>query len=76
LKLHFTARKAGKLQCEADYNITDGVSFGRACSDLWVRIANGAFRKSGSVGAVYEAIGENGLADLDGVQLTITRSGE
>lgn len=74
MKLRLKATRRGALLCEAVHDVSDARSFGEACSDIWLKLAESKLGAATSIGAVYEALGESSVPDLNAVQISIERA--
>jgi len=69
MKLKLLATKNNVTLYEGMYVVNDAKSFGEACADVWIRLAQRNLTAASSIGAVYEALGDNTLPDLRAVQI-------
>jgi len=73
MKLKFVTAKNGVLLHEGIYDVGDAKSFGDACADVWMKLAERKLTAASSIGAVYEALGDNALPDMRAVQIRFER---
>ena len=57
------------LLYEGTYDIGDALSFANACADMWTKLAQRNIAAAPNIGALYEALGDDLVPDLRGVQL-------
>lgn len=74
MKLKLMVSKDNASLYEGFYEVIDAKSFGDACSDIWVKLVEQKLGAAGSVGAVFELLGDNLAPDLRGVQIKVERA--
>ena len=74
MKLRLLATKNNVPLHEGVYHVADAKSFGGACADVWIKLAERNLAAATSIGVVYEALADNQLPDLRGVQIRFERA--
>ena len=69
MKLKLTATRSNVSIYEGIYDVSDAKSFGDACADVWLKLAQRSAASASSIGALYEALGDHVLPDLRAVQI-------
>ncbi len=58
---------------ESTYEISDAGSFGKAFTDVWLRLRQEQFDRETSVGSLMDQLDNNVLEKLDGAQIHLER---
>lgn len=69
MKLTFTATRGKAPLYEGTYDVSDARSFGDACADMWIKLAQKSLAAATSIGAAYEALEDNVIPDLRSVEV-------
>jgi hypothetical protein len=73
MKARLQISKDGALLYEADCEIADAESFGKACADVWWQLRQRQFAEESSIGALMEHIDSNVLDQLNGTTVRLKR---
>lgn len=73
MKISLQIRKDGKTLYEGIHDVGDADGFGRACAAAWATMQERRMTKASSVGALFEALDETLLDELDGAQLRLSQ---
>ena len=73
MKLKLRATSGNVSLYEGTYDVSDARSFGDACADMWSNLAQRNLAAASSVGAVYEALGDNAIPDLRTIEFRFER---
>ncbi len=74
MRVKLRATRGSSLLHEGLYEIADAESFGRACADIWTQIQEKRLMTSTSIGALYEALGESVMTELENAQITVSKA--
>lgn len=69
MKMKLELTKAGKALVAETFEVSDAESFGRACTELWMRLEKRGFDRTTSVGEFMERAGDSVARELDGSSL-------
>ena len=64
MKLKLTATRSNVSIYEGIYDVSDARSFGEACADVWLKLAQRSAASASSIGALYEALGDRLVPDM------------
>jgi hypothetical protein len=73
MKVTLQVQKDGTPLYEGAHDISDAESFGRACSQVWTHLRERKIAGASSVGALYEALDERLLGELDGASIRLSK---
>ena len=71
MKLKLLVTRNDAPVCEGVYAVSDAESFGVACSDLWEKLTARKIARARNVGALYDALEDNMVADLTGMRIQL-----
>lgn len=73
MKVTLRVLKNGTALHEETYDVSDAESFGRACAHIWTQLREQKLAKAGSIGALFDALDEQLLADLYGAEIRLSK---
>jgi len=74
MKVRLRIHRGGAVLYEGIHDVADADSFGRACAHAWTQLQEQKLEKATSVGALYNALEERLLDDLDGAEISLSRA--
>jgi hypothetical protein len=74
MKVKLRVHKGDLDLIEDSYDVVDAASFGNACADMWTRLRERDLVKATSIGALLEVLDERVIDELDGAELSISKS--
>jgi hypothetical protein len=74
MKVKLKVQKGTAVLEEGTYDISDAEGFGKACTDLWIRLRDDRLAKATSIGALYDRLNERLLDELYGAEIRISKA--
>jgi hypothetical protein len=74
MRVKLRISKNGNILHKGIYDVSDAESLGKACADAWVQLRERKLKKTSSVGALYDALDERLLDELDGSKISLSKA--
>lgn len=74
MKVSLRIEKHGCGLYQGTYDVCDAESFGHACADAWEKLREQRFATATSIGALFEALDEKLLDELDGAEIIVSKT--
>jgi hypothetical protein len=71
MRVKLLVTRAGLPVCEGTYSVSDGESFGAACSDIWEKMNERKIAGAKNIGELYDSLEESKAAGLRGVRIEL-----
>jgi hypothetical protein len=74
MNVRLRIQRGGAALYDGIHDVADAESFGRECAHAWTHLQDQKLAKATSVGALYNALEEFLLDDLEGAQISLSRA--